>query len=116
MATGAEDFVGRLRAEAYDKDGAILFVAYSPPLRTVPLIGHLELPYLFADAGNVAIQGGATIPVAWVDYPPEAVRYVILSTYDQTVLGEDEDNSDGVQIQWAIPWGYSGTLHGGEDL
>ena len=107
-----EDFVGRLRAEAYDTQGRILFVAYSPPLRAVQRIGSLDMPYLFADAGNIIIEGGATIPVSWTDFPPEAVRYVIISSDDQVVIGEDVDNSDGVEVQWTVPLGYAGTLHG----
>lgn len=108
--TAPTGFVGRLLVEAYDQDGEIIAVAYSQvTLEVIPIRGSLEMPYLYADGSMAVVEEGATIPVTWVDYPEDADRYLFSTTWG-IYVGDDRDNSDGVQVEWTVPENFYGTL------
>lgn len=81
--------------------------AVSSPTPTPSLyFGHLEFPFLNADAGNFQLQTGKTITFTWVEPPPDAYYYeYVLSPLDGSApipMGIDSDPSDGVSLEWFV--------------
>ena len=80
------------------------------------LYGGIRYPFLTGDAGNFALEAGATITLTWEGAPVNADLYqFILQPLDgspQIVIGVDEDASDGVSISWAVPAGIAADLKG----
>lgn len=81
-------------------------------LNSVPTVGYLDMPYLGGDAGSVAVESGATIPVAWVEFPAGAARYAFFQTTDDgtQLIADDFDASDGVEVLWTVPEDFVGSL------
>jgi hypothetical protein len=82
--------------------------AISSPEPTPSLhYGHLEFPFLNADAGNFQLQTGQTITFTWVEAPPDANYYeFVLYPLDggaPILLGTDVEPSDGVSLDWVVP-------------
>lgn len=81
-----------------------------------PVAGRVTIPYLFGDAGMVALQAGETLPVTWHDAPPGALVYIFLwrsyFTRIPSFIGVDIDPAYGVSVQWKIPEHLSGMPYG----
>ncbi len=85
----------------------------SPLSTDVPRLGHLDFPYESGDAGNVVVLAGTTVEITWTDAPPGAERYDFFLTPENatsSLLGTDNDPSNGVSIQWIVPENLSATL------
>lgn len=80
------------------------------------MVGRVTIPYLFGDAGMVAVQAGATLPVTWENAPEGALIYILLWRSNvsgiPSLIGIDIDASDGVSVQWKIPERLSGMPYG----
>jgi hypothetical protein len=78
----------------------------SPTPTFLPYYGHLQFPFLNADAGNFQLQTGEIIKFIWVEAPPNANYYeFVLYPLDGSVpipLGTDNDSSDGVSLEWFV--------------
>lgn len=81
--------------------------AIAPTATLLPPVGFITFPSRFGDAGNFALQAGATITLTWQEAPPGADRYEFIiypHDWDTTlILGTDTDASDGVSIAWQAP-------------
>lgn len=85
----------------------------SPTGTGVPRLGYLDFPSESGDAGNVVVLAGSTIEITWTDAPPGAERYEFFLTPENgfsSLLGTDDDPSNGVSIQWIVPEHLSATL------
>jgi hypothetical protein len=78
----------------------------SPTPTPDPYHGHLQFPFIDADAGNFALRTGQTITFIWVEAPPDAKYYeFVLYPLDGSApipLGTDNDSSDGVSLEWIV--------------
>lgn len=78
----------------------------SPTPTPSPYHGHLQFPFINADAGNFELQTGQTITFIWVEAPPDADYYeFVLYPLDASApisLGKDLDSSDGVSLEWLV--------------
>jgi hypothetical protein len=78
--------------------------------------GHLEFPYLSADAGNFNLQAGEEIGITWIDAP------IAADTYEIWFISADEvkevlpivsnQTTNGVKAVWLVPERVSGRLEG----
>jgi hypothetical protein len=87
---------------------------FFPPTEAVPSLtptpspfhGHLEFPFLNADAGNFQLQTGQSITFTWVEAPPDADYYeFVLYPMDgstPTSIGTDREASNGVSVEWVV--------------
>ncbi len=79
-----------------------------PSLTSTPSLyfGHLQFPFLNADAGNFQLQTGQMITFTWVEPPPGAQYYeFVLYPLDGSApipLGIDGDSTDGVSLEWFV--------------
>lgn len=71
-----------------------------------PYHGHLQFPFINADAGNFQLQTGQTITFTWVEPPLDAQYYeFVLYPLDGSApipLGTDSDPSDGISLDWVV--------------
>lgn len=70
-------------------------------------VGTIHLPYLYGDAGMVAMQAGSIVTVDWQDAPPKASLYLFLwKSSDENrlpfIMGMDTNDRDGVHINWKV--------------
>ncbi len=87
----------------------ILAVSFALPLAAqddTGVVGRVSIPYLYGDAGMVALQAGEVLPVTWNDAPPGALVYLFWwRGYDvgMSLMGVDLNPTNGVVIRWKVP-------------
>lgn len=91
----------------------------APTATPTPELSHGYIqtrPFLNADAGNFQLEPGATVTFTWMEAPVGAERYeFVLRPQDKSpafVIGVDSDPSDGVSLQWVVPFGIAADLTG----
>lgn len=91
--------------------GIVALTLYTVPAsaqRIMEGTGRIDLPYVYGDAGMVAMQAGSVVTVTWEDPPPNGLAYAFIwkssaAEKPGRVMGVDFDPSDGVSIAWNVP-------------
>ncbi len=77
-------------------------------------IGSISVsPYIVADAGNFALNGGTTITISWVGGPADAIRTDFFQRgFDGSMglISTDTNASDGLSTTWVAPVKFQGEL------
>jgi hypothetical protein len=78
--------------------------------------GHLDFPYIAADAGNFSLQAGVEIAIIWVDAPLGAevyeIRFIISDEFEEQLPMKSTLSAGGIEAAWLIPERVSGRLEG----
>jgi hypothetical protein len=78
--------------------------------------GHLEFPYISADAGNFVLQAGEEIVIAWEGAPIEAslyeIKFIRSDTVEEILTMVSANPADGIIAVWLVPECVSGRLEG----
>lgn len=87
--------------------GIVALTVSAVPASAQP-IGDIDLPYLYGDAGMVAMQAGSDVTVTWEDPPLNGLAYAFIwksfrAEKSWRIMGVDFDPSDGVSIAWNVP-------------
>jgi LysM repeat protein len=84
------------------------------PTRTTQQLGSIGVsPYLWADAGNFALPGGASLKITWDGGPADALRtdfFQRASNGMMTLISTDTNAADGLSTTWLAPIGFTGEL------
>jgi hypothetical protein len=78
--------------------------------------GHLEFPYIAADAGNFSLQAGEEMVITWLDPPFGAetyeIRFIRDDDYEEGLTMISSLPAGGIQAVWLVPERVSGRLEG----
>jgi hypothetical protein len=78
--------------------------------------GHLEFPYISADAGNFNLQAGEEIVITWDGAPVEAslyeIKFIYSDTIEENLTMVSTNPADGIMAVWLVPERVSGRLEG----
>jgi hypothetical protein len=78
--------------------------------------GHLEFPYISADAGNFILQAGEEIVITWEGTPVGAslyeIRFIHSDTVEENLIMVSSHPAEGVAAEWLVPERVSGRLEG----
>ncbi len=84
------------------------------PTAVTQQLGSISVtPYITADAGNFAINGGTTVTISWSGGPADVVRTDFFQrTFNGTItlISSDTNASDGLSTTWLAPVNFQGTL------
>jgi hypothetical protein len=84
------------------------------PTRATQQLGSISVsPYLWADAGNFALPGGASIKLIWDGGPADSIRtdfFLRAPNGTMTLISTDTNAADGLSTTWLAPIGFTGEL------
>lgn len=98
----------------------VLLVATSTPTHTPTVPGRIPRleqggttpdGYINADSGNFRLRAGSVVNVTWHDAPgglQSATFYTTSMDGTRQNIGTDLNPSDGVTMQWTVPYGLNG--------
>ena len=93
----------------------ITLITEMPSIPVEERQGYFSYPSRYGDAGLVSLYPGRNITITWEEAPQAANQYDILFIFfdeDPILLGMDENDVDGVQVEWLVPELIGGTLVG----